>query len=154
MADFNSEIFYSMIENYDEKGMPILKVGGHFLRTDIEDLDEVWHQELDQQEIEWSKENTLGYLKMLDLPLRYEDLRYVRGYSCVYSLTASEVPYVTHVITKDMDVDSSFVLLGGMSGIGAKGSLAYGAIASNLLLNKTDTSAMYQRTVAALGTDR
>lgn len=154
VADISSEIFYSMIENYHENGIPILKVGGHFLRTEIKNLDEVWKKELDKQEIEWSKENTLGYLRMLNLPVQYEDLQFVRGYSCVYSLTESEIPYVTNIITKDMDVDSNFVLLGGMSGVGAKGSLAYGLIASNLLLNKTDTSAMYQKTLQALGTDR
>ncbi len=154
VADINSDIFYSMIENYDENGVPILKVGGHFLRTDIHDLDEVWKQELDMQEIEWSKENTLNYLRMLDLPVQDEDLQFIRGYSCVYSLTESEIPYVTNTITNNMEVDSTFVLVGGMSGVGAKGSLAYGFIASNLLLNKTDSSAMYQKTLHDLSTGR
>ena len=154
VADINSEIFYSMIENYDENGIPILKVGGHFLRTEIQNLDEVWKKELDKQEIEWSKENTLSYLRMLNLPVQYEDLQFVRGYSCVYSLTESEIPYVTNIIMEDMDVDSNFVLLGGMSGVGAKGALMYGLMASNLLLNKTDTSAIYQKTLQNLGTER
>ncbi|MGY8792770.1 MAG: hypothetical protein ACKVI9_03795, partial [Gammaproteobacteria bacterium] len=30
VADISSEIYYSMIENQDEDGQPILKVGGHF----------------------------------------------------------------------------------------------------------------------------
>jgi len=154
VADINSEIFYSMIENYDENGMPILKVGGHFLRTDIKNLDEVWEKELDKQEIEWGKENTVDYLRMLNLPVQYEDLQFVRGYSCVYSLTESEIPYVTNAITNEMKIDSNFILVGGMSGIGAKGSLAYGLIASNLLLGKDDTSPMYQKAKQALGTDR
>jgi hypothetical protein len=143
-----------MIENYDENGMPILKIGGHFLRTGIKNLDEVWKKELDKQEIEWSKENTLDYLKMLNLPVEYEDLQFVRGYSCVYSLTESEIPYVTNAITKDMEVDSNFVLVGGMSGVGAKGSLAYGVIASNVLLGKIGTSMMYKKAEQALGTER
>jgi glycine/D-amino acid oxidase-like deaminating enzyme len=46
VANLNSEIFYSMIEKYDEDGIPLLKVGGHFLRTDIDDLDAVWAKEL------------------------------------------------------------------------------------------------------------
>jgi hypothetical protein len=41
-----------------------------------------------------------------------------------------------------------------MSGVGAKGSLAYGLIASDLLLNKDDSSIMYQKTKAVLGVER
>lgn len=154
VADINSEIFYSMIENYDENDIPILKVGGHFLRTDIQNLDEVWEIELDKQEIEWSKQNTLDYLRMLTIPVQYEDLQFVRGYSCVYSLTESEIPYVTHAITEKGEWDTNFVLVGGMSGIGAKGSLTYGVIASNLLRGKTETDKIYQDTEQALGTER
>jgi len=154
VADINSEIFYSMIERYDDEGMPILKVGGHFLRTDIDNLDAVWEKELEQQEIAWSKENTLRYLRMLNLPVQEEDLQFISGYSCVYSLTESEIPYVANIISEDGEVDPDFVIVGGMSGVGAKGSLAYGLIASNLLLQKTDSSAMYQKAVQALGTGR
>ena len=120
VADINSEIFYSMIENYDESGVPVLKVGGHFLRTDIKNLDEVWEEELDMQEIKWSKENTLDYLRMLNLSVKDEDLQFVGGYSCVYSLTESEVPYVTYHVTKNREVDSTIVLVGGMSGVGVE----------------------------------
>ena len=153
VAYLNSEIFYSMIEKQDDQGMPIIKVGGHFLRTDIEDLNTVWQKELSLQEIEWSKENTINYLGSLNLPITKTDLEFYSGYSCVYSLTESETPYVTKVI-HDSEVDSNFVLVGGMSGIGAKGSLTYGLIAANLLLEKKDTSAIYQKTKEALGSDR
>lgn len=48
-----------------------------------------------------------------------------------------------------------FIIIGGgMSGIGAKGSLAYGLFASNLLRNKDDSARMYQKTKAALGVRR
>lgn len=153
-AEFSSEIFYSMIENYDTNGHPVLKVGGHFLRTKIDDLDSVWAKALTQGEIDWSKTNTLRYLNMLDLPIEIEDLEFVQGYSCVYSLTDSEVPYVTHIVDENNEIDKNIVLVGGMSGVGAKGSLAYGLIASNLLLNKDDPSIMYQKTKAALGVER
>jgi hypothetical protein len=143
-----------MIENYDDNGMPILKVGGHFLRTTISDLNEVWKMELDEQEIEWSKTNTLEYLRMLNLPIQDEDLQFVRGYSCVYSLTDSEIPYVTNAVSSEMEIDPNFILVGGMSGIGAKGALSYGLMASNLLLGKNDTSLVYQKAMQALGTDR
>lgn len=154
VADIKDEIFYSMIERYDNEGMPVLKVGGHFLRTDIDKLDAVWEKELDQQEIAWSKEKTLGYLTMLNLPVQEKDLQFIDGYSCVYSVTQSEIPYVANIISEDGEIDPDFVLVGGMSGIGAKGSLTYGLIASNLLLQQTGSSAMYQKTVQALGTGR
>ncbi len=154
VAEYSSEIYYSMVENYDTNGHPILKVGGHFLRTEIDDLDSVWAKALTQDEIEWSKTNTIRYLNMLDLPVDIEELEFVQGYSCVYSLTDSEVPYVTHIVNENNEIDKNIVLVGGMSGIGAKGSLAYGLIASNLLLNKDDPSIMYQKTKAALGVER
>ena len=154
VAYLNSEIFYSMIEEYDEEDSPLLKVGAHFLRTDIEDLDEVWSMDLTAQEIKWSKENTADYLAKLDLPIKFSDLEYVRGYSCVYALTASEVPYVAHAIKNETAIDSSFVLIGGMSGVGAKGSLAYGLVAADLVLGKESDSFMYQKSKSALGSDR
>ncbi len=153
VAHLDSEIFYSMIEKYDDQGIPILKVGGHFLRTDIDDLNSVWQTALSTQEIEWSKDNTIQYLSSLNLPITRNDLEFFSGYSCVYSLTKTEIPYVTNVI-QDSEIDPNFVLAGGMSGIGAKGSLTYGLIAANLLLNKQDTSFMYEKAVKALGSDR
>lgn len=153
VAYMNSEIFYSMVEKYDDQGLPIVKVGGHFLRTDINDLNAVWQKELSPQEIQWSKENTIHYLSTLNLPLTKNDLEFYRGYSCVYSLTKTETPYVTPVFHNSA-IDPNFILAGGMSGIGAKGSLAYGLIAANLLLNKKESSAIYNKTVKALGSDR
>jgi len=91
---------------------------------------------------------------MLNLPIGQDDLEFVRGYSCVYSLTKSEFPYVTHIVDQNSKIDKSSVLVGGMSGVGAKGSLTYGLIATNLLLEKDDTSIMYQKTKNALGADR
>ncbi|MFY0605876.1 MAG: FAD-dependent oxidoreductase [Cyclobacteriaceae bacterium] len=154
VAEFSPEIFYSMIENYDENGQPLLKVGGHYLRTEIENLDEVWEKDLTQDEIKWSKTKTIQYLKLLDLPVQIDELEYVHGYSCVYSLTESEVPYVTNVLDQKKEIDQNIVLIGGMSGVGAKGTLAYGLLASNLLLGKDDTTKMYQKTKAALGVHR
>ena len=154
VLDHDEELFYSMFENTDEAGVPILKVGGHYLRSAIDDLNEAWKIEVSPEEINWSKKHTSAYLSMLNLPVRNEDLEYVKGYSCVYSLTESEVPYVTHRVNNQQEVDSSFVLVGGMSGVGAKGSLAYGLMASDLLRNATDTSFMYRKTLSNLGTSR
>ena len=154
VANLNSEIYYSMIEKYDEDGIPLLKVGGHFLRTDIDDLDAVWAKELTSKEIQWSKENTAAYFALLNLPIAMADLEFSSGYSCVYSLTTSEVPYVTNIIKNDSEVESNFVLVGGMSGIGAKGSLAYGLITADVLLNKDESSGIYLKTKTALGSER
>jgi glycine/D-amino acid oxidase-like deaminating enzyme len=88
------------------------------------------------------------------LPIGITDLEFSSGYSCVYSLTTSEVPYVTNVIKNDSEVESNFVLVGGMSGIGAKGSLAYGLIAADVLLNKDENSGIYLKTKTALGSER
>ncbi len=154
VANLNAEIFYSMIEKYDENERPVFKVGGHFLRTDIKDLDAVWKMDVTEQEILWSMENTVDYLSKLDLPITVSDLEFVRGYSCVYSLTESEVPYVSQVIENATEIDSSFVIVGGMSGIGAKGSLAYGLIAADLILGIQKESVMYQKARRALGSER
>lgn len=154
VAYLNSEIFYSMIEKFDSDQRPLLKVGGHFLRTEIKDLDEVWAMQLTEQEIQWSKQNTADYMAKLDLPIKSSDLEFAKGYSCVYSLTESETPYVSHSLKNGTDIDSSFLLVGGMSGVGAKGSLAYGLIAADLLLGNDDSSFMYQKTKSALGSTR
>ena len=154
VAYLNSEIFYSMIEKYDENNRPLLKVGGHFLRTEIEDLDAVWEKELSAEEILWSKKNTADYLNKLNITVALSDLEYARGYSCVYSLTESETPIVSHAIVKNKEVDSSFVLIGGMSGIGAKGALAYGLIAADLVSGNENKSLIYQKAKSALGSKR
>jgi glycine/D-amino acid oxidase-like deaminating enzyme len=154
VAYLNSEIFYSMIEKFDSDQRPLLKIGGHFLRTEIKDLDDVWAMQLTEQEIQWSKENTADYLAKLDLPIKSSDLEFAKGYSCVYSLTKSETPYVSYALKNGTDIDSSFVLVGGMSGIGAKGSLAYGLLASDLLMGNRNESLMYQKTRSALGSER
>lgn len=154
VAYLNSEIFYSMIEKRDDNNRPLLKIGGHFLRTEIEELDAVWKKELTADEILWSKKYTADYLNKLNLPIELSDLEYDKGYSCVYSLTESEIPYVCYIIDNKKEVDSSFVLIGGMSGVGAKGSLAYGLIASDLVISNENNSSMYQNAKAALGSKR
>lgn len=154
IAEDDPDMFYSMIEKYDVDGVPIIKVGGHFLRTDVENLDMVWGKELSENEIEWSKKKTLDYFNMLNLPIDSTVLKFNKGYSCVYSLTETGIPYVTNILDNKGKIDPNFVLVGGMSGIGAKGSLAYGLLATHLLLNQEDTSTIYQITRTALGFDR
>lgn len=145
--------FFSMIENYvDDK--PIIKIGGHFQRSIIENLDEVWEKELTSNEIEWSKKSTMRYFKLLKLPINSEDLELVDGYSCVYSLTKTEVPYITPLPNKSSKPNLNFIVLGGMSGVGAKGAMTYGLIATNLMINISEPDYQYIETVNALGFDR
>ena len=90
--------FFSMLEGQDEQGGPIIKIGGHFQRSDISDLDKVWEIPLTEEEIAWGKNGTKRYFNLLDLPLEMEDLSYKSGYSCVYSLTETEVPINSPII--------------------------------------------------------
>ncbi len=147
--------FFSMIENVDEMGFPLIKIGGHFQRSPIEDLNTIWKQELSTTEIEWSLNSTLGYFDLINVPLTEKDLQLVEGYSCVYSLTKTEVPYVTNIPTESSSQKNpNFVVLGGMSGVGAKGAMTYGLIAANSLLNKEVAAAEYQTVKTALGFER
>jgi len=146
--------FFSMIEKWDEKGHPLIKIGGHFQRSKIDKLDEVWQINLTSDEIDWSRKSTLGYFNLLKLPLDSTDLVYMHGYSCVYSLTSTEVPYVTQAMMGENEKDPDFVVLGGMSGVGAKGAMTYGLIGANLLLNIDESGEMFNRVKEDLGFDR
>lgn len=152
----HNELFYSMIEKFDTDGIPILKVGGHFKRTPITNLDEVWSLPVTDDEIMWSIKETLEYLRMVGLKIEAKDIEFHSGYSCVYSLTNSEVPYVINLPLKDGSLDGSAVLVGGMSGVGAKGTMTYGLVATNLLLGKdvTKEDRIYKITQKALGNER
>jgi len=151
----HDELFYSMIEQFDSDGTPILKVGGHFKRTPITNLDEVWTTLVSNEESEWSIRETVEYLQMIGFDLDKNDLEFHDGYSCVYSLTQSEVPYVINLPQPDGTLDKNAVLVGGMSGVGAKGTMTYGHMASHLLLRKKGSDdRMYQITQKALGNER
>lgn len=154
VADFTSDLMFSMIEKVDTDGVPIIKIGGHLIRKEIQNLDQVWQKELTDDEKNWGIRTTLNYLRQLNLPVQQDDIHYLDGYSCVYSLTESEVPFVTNILDEQNQPDPNFIVLGGMSGVGAKGSMTYGLIGSNLLLQQEDESEMYQRTKAALGVGR
>ncbi len=146
--------FFTMLEGRTPRGSPIIKIGGHFQRSDISDLDSVWQEELTEAEIQWSRESTARHLSLLGLDIDEADLSYVQGYSCVYSLTATEFPYVTQLRNDLGEPDPNLVVVAGLSGVGAKGALAYGRIAANLLLGEDEPDAMYQKAKAAFGYDR
>lgn len=145
---------FSMIERISERGTPIIKIGGHFQRSDIQDLDSVWQESLSETEVAWARESLLRHLSLLGIGLTDEHLRLESGYSCVYSLTASEVPYVTQAPKPDGSKDSNLVVVGGLSGVGAKGSLAYGVIAADLLLGRSEPDPVYLAAREAFGFER
>jgi glycine/D-amino acid oxidase-like deaminating enzyme len=140
-------MFYAMIDSTDVDGCPIFKTGGHALYNSIDNMDACWEIKPSIENIEWSGEELYQYLKALNIPLEKEDIEYVHGQSCVYSLTVSKIPVVTSVKNK---MDNSLIVIGGMNGVGAKGSLCYGLIAANTLLNKKDNDHMYIKTRDAL----
>ncbi|WP_257266955.1 FAD-binding oxidoreductase [Endozoicomonas sp. ONNA2] len=146
--------FYSMIEYSDVQGNPVIKIGGHFQRSDINNLDDVWHQTLSGEELRWSIENTGRYLRMQGVPVNDEDLQLVDDVSCVYSLTRSEVPIVSQLVAPSGEMDSNFVVMAGMSGVGAKGAMIYGRIAANLIQGKSEDDPGYLEAVAAVGVTR
>jgi glycine/D-amino acid oxidase-like deaminating enzyme len=150
MIDMNEDFIFSMIENWDTDGTPVIKTGGHLRREPIEDLDNVWGKKLSKGEIDWAHRVTLHYFKMLNIPVKHDHLVFKNGYSCVYSMTDSEIPIVSEVLATNNSKIAGLVVMGGMSGIGAKGSLAYGLIAANLLLNRSENDPMYNKTVNAL----
>ena len=146
--------FFSMIEKVEKDGVPLLKIGGHFQRRDIENLDQVWQQVLFSSEIEWAKTNTLNYFKLINIPIEPSDLQYTGGYSCVYSLTDSEVPYVSPLPDSTGTPRDNFVVLCGMSGVGAKGAMTYGLLGANLLLGREDSDEMMKTIKTEMGIER
>ena len=146
--------FFSMIEYHDEEGRPIIKIGGHFQRSDIEDLDDIWTKELSEEEEIWSRNSTVRYLKSIRVPVSAADLKLEKGYSCVYSLTETEVPYVTPIIEQDRKANPNVIVLGGMSGVGAKGAMTYGLIAADMITGRQDVDSMYHVTRKRLGFER
>jgi glycine/D-amino acid oxidase-like deaminating enzyme len=148
VADLDLDLYYSMIEGYEGQ-VPVIKVGAHFMRTPISNLDEVWGQPLSPGEIKWAKERTSAYLNSLGIPVDADGLEYAKGYSCVYSLTASEVPYVTPI-----PETPGLVVVAGLSGVGAKGALAYGKLAADLVRNQKEDDPMYQKATSLMGLER
>jgi len=133
VIDYSDDFMYGMIDRTDPEGKPVFKIGGHLIRQSITDLDAVWQIPLSQEEISWCMKNMLQYLKSLNIPVDRFDLDYIEGYSCVYSMTETETPIVDYIQNAEGKPDTNAVLIGGMSGIGAKGTMCYGAMAAKLL---------------------
>ena len=145
--------FFSMVERMDEKGAPILKAGGHQIRRNILNLDKVWSLKARKKELKWIKKHLRKYLEMLEIFLDKKEIEQVNAYNCVYSDTRTKVPLVTPIFNEFGRLDSNIVVIGGMSGIGAKGCLGYGAIGANLILGNQEEAKkkIYRKAEKAFG---
>ncbi|MGB0931801.1 MAG: FAD-dependent oxidoreductase, partial [Chitinophagales bacterium] len=152
--DQNDAMYFSMIDKWDKDGHPIFKVGGHLLQGNIPDLDAVWREQPRKKEVKWALNRFVDYLRMFEIPIRKKDIECMKSSYCVYSVSKTKIPYVTPILTKNRDIDPNMVVIGGMSGTGAKGCLTYGLLAADLLLGIHNSDKMYQRTKKAMGIDR
>lgn len=149
----NGEMYFSMIDTIGKNG-PVFKMGGHMSRANIPDLEAVWKLQPRNKEIKWNRKEFVKYLRMLEIPIKKKEIIYEKGCACVYSVAKTKIPYVTPILTKNGIVDNNLVMIGGMSGTGAKGCLTYGLLAADLLLDSGDSSPIYQKTKRALGVGR
>ncbi len=145
--------YFSMIERpASGDTSPLFKAGGHQVRRNIRDLSRVWTEKPHKKDCKWAKKLFRKHFDMLEIYLKKKDIEVVDAYNCVYAETRNQVPLVTKLFNRYGSLDPNIVLIGGMSGIGAKGCLAYGAIGADLLLGKEGKARrMYRKTVKALG---
>jgi len=144
--------YFSMVEKKEQKGSPLFKAGGHKMRRNIIDIDSVWGSEPPKKELKWIKKKFRKYLEMLEIFLRKKDIVRTSYYNCVYSVTRSEVPLVTPIFNKYGSLDANIIVIGGMSGVGAKGCLGYGMIGANLITGKKgEASKIYRKATKAFG---
>ncbi len=143
IANFNEDVYYSMIEKMNH-GAPLIKVGGHMRRFEINDGQDIWKDHIPDTEVDWAKQETLNYLDGIGFSINADQLNYVNGYACVYTLTQSEVPIVGPAITENGEFLNDVVVVAGLSGIGAKGTMAYGRHAADYILGNDVHDPMYQ----------
>lgn len=144
--------YFSMIEEWAEDGLPIFKAGGHKIRHNIIDLDNAWNLVPRKKELKWTKKKFRKYFESLEIHLRKKDIEQISYCNCLYSMTRSGVPLVTYINNRYGSVDRNIVVIGGMSGVGAKGCLGYGTIGANLILgNPEESSKMYRKSAKAFG---
>lgn len=144
--------YFSMIEKMDKDGAPVIKAGGHQIRRNIIDIDKVWDLEPRKKEVKWVRKQFRKYFEMLEIFLKKKEIELVDAYNCVYSETRTKVPLVTHIFNEFGSLDKDIVVIGGMSGVGAKGCLGYGVIGANLILGQPEEkSKIYRKAAKAFG---
>jgi len=84
--------------------------------------------------------------------LSKKEIEEVDSYNCVYSVSRNKTPIVSNIFDKYGSLDRDIVLIGGMSGIGAKGCLCYGVLATDLILGKEKKpNKMYRKMIKTFG---
>ncbi len=151
---FSKELSFAMIEKFDTDGLPIIKIGGHFIRSSFQSVDTVWSTPVTKEEIDWAYTNTLDHLKSLQIDWLKDDLAIFHSYSCVYSLTEDEIPYLGPLVDNNQNRYDDFILMAGMSGVGAKGAMAYGFMAANHLEKKHPNDSAYLSALVKLSTSK
>ena len=123
---FTEQLAYIMKDAQEEE---VIKIGFHHLREKIPEagIDAVWAKGVTTEEIAMAEKAVKGHLALMGVA---GEVGFVSGVSCVYSMTDSGVPLVANVTTKSGCSRVTYV--GGMSGVGAKGCMAYGRIAAHL----------------------
>ncbi|MFK7946549.1 MAG: NAD(P)/FAD-dependent oxidoreductase, partial [Saprospiraceae bacterium] len=101
MFDQIGKQFFGMIEEFDKKRNPIFKIGGHKIRRNIIDIDKVWREKPPKKEIKWAKKHFRKYLEMLEIYIDKKDIELVNSYNCIYSMSKSEIPFVTNVLDRN-----------------------------------------------------
>lgn len=145
--------FFALFTKPSEKGKsPIIKAGGHQKRRNIHDLEEIWNTTPQKKERKWIKKQFRKHLKMLEIHVTKKEIETVESYNCVYSETRTRQPIVSHIFDQHGSLDNSIALVGGMSGIGAKGCLGYAILASDLMLGKAGkVTKMYKKQLKTFG---
>lgn len=144
--------YFSMIEKIEKNGAPLFKAGGHKIRRNIIEVDRVWDMTPPKKELKWIKKKFRKYFESLEIFLKKKEIVRVENRNCVYSVTRSEIPLVTQIFNKYGTLDPNIVVIGGMSGVGAKGCLGYGLLGANLITGqKGPSSKIYRKAVRAFG---
>ncbi|MDB4293460.1 FAD-binding oxidoreductase [Maribacter sp.] len=144
--------YFAMISKLEKGTSPIIKAGGHQRRRNIHDLDKIWTAEPRKKDIKWIKKHFRKHLEMLEIHLSKKDIEEVNSYYCVYSETRTKTPLVTSIFNRYGKLDLDIAVIGGMSGIGAKGCLSYGALGADLMLGKADQpNKMYRKMLKTFG---
>lgn len=144
--------YYAMITKSENNTSPIIKVGGHQKRSNIHNLEKIWKEAPTQKEKKWLKKQFKKHLKMIEIHLTKKDIEEVDSYNCVYSETHTNAPIVSNIFDKYGSLNRNIAIIGGMSGIGAKGCLGYAILAADLMLgNEKKPNKMYRKMEKAFG---
>jgi len=146
--------FYAMIDNFNSSQPPIFKTGCDALQKRIRNINDAWDLEPSLEVVSKYKDHLHYYFKMLNISINLNDIELIKNKACVYTMSTNEKPFVTQLISENRNIDKNAIVIAGLSGLGAKGSLGYGFLATQSLLQKTNDDPMFLKTINELGIDR